>query len=149
MPEEAEIAALRESLRIPAGNRVISFIGRLSSEKRPDWVLALASDLAGEQDLTVVILGDGPLADTLRPGIEAVPGLVWRRSLDRIEPLMAGSDLVVLPSETEGIPLVAMEAIQMGVPVVATRVGGMPTLEDDPLVDRCNPADYPEFVATV
>jgi glycosyltransferase involved in cell wall biosynthesis len=149
MPSDSEIDALRAELGIPAGNRVISFIGRLSSEKRPDWVLALASDLAGQDGLTVVILGDGPLADTLRPGFEAVPGLVWRRALDRVGPLMAGSDVVVLPSETEGIPLVAMEAIQMGVPVVATRVGGMPTLEHDPLVDLCDPADYPEFVATV
>ena len=149
LPGAEEMAGLRATLGIPDQNRVVSFIGRLSSEKRPEWVLALAADLAAEDGLTVVIVGDGPLADTLQPGIEAVPRLVWRRALDRVGPLLAGSDLVILPSETEGIPLVAMEALQLGVPVVATRVGGMPTLEHDPLVDLCDPTDYPGFVTTV
>ena len=149
MPDDAEIAAVRASLGIPEGNRVICFIGRLSPEKRPEWALALASDLASEPALSVVIIGDGGLAETLRPGIEAVPGLIWRRALDRVEPLMAGSDLVILPSEIEGISLVAMEAIQIGLPVVATSVGGMPSIGDDPLVDLCDPDDYSDFLATV
>jgi glycosyltransferase involved in cell wall biosynthesis len=69
--------------------------------------------------------------------------------VDQVEPLLGLTDVMIIPSRIEGIPLVAMEALTLGVPVVATRVGGLPELEGDPLVSLCDPEDYPGFVHTV
>ena len=147
--DECDVKALRQSLDIPEHHRIVSFVGRLSTEKRPEWALALAADLAEDDDVTVLLVGDGPLADVLRPGIGAVPRLVWRRSVERVEHLLALTDVMIIPSRIEGIPLVAMEALTLGVPVIATRVGGLPEIEDDPLVELCEPDDFPGFVRAV
>jgi glycosyltransferase involved in cell wall biosynthesis len=148
-PDEYEVKALRQNLEIPDDHRVVAFVGRFSAEKRPEWALALAADLAEDGNVTVVLVGDGPLAEALRGGIGAVPGLVWRRAVEKIEPLLDLSDVVIIPSRIEGIPLVAMEALIAGVPVVATRVGGLPEIEHDPIVSLCDPDDYPGFVTVV
>lgn len=146
--DERDVKALRQSLGLPDDHRVVSFVGRLSREKRPEWALALSADLT-DDDISVLLVGDGPLAEVLHDGIEAVPTLVWLRSVERIEPLLALTDVMVIPSRIEGIPLVAMEALTVGLPVVATRVGGLSELESDPLMRLCDSDDYPGFVETV
>jgi glycosyltransferase involved in cell wall biosynthesis len=147
--DECDAKALRANLEIPDHHRVVSFVGRLSPEKRPEWALALAAEVAEEDDVTVLLVGDGPLAEVLRGGMDAVPTLVWRRSVESIESVLAISDAMIVPSRIEGIPLVVMEAITLGVPVVATRVGGLPELEADPLVRLCEPSEYTSFVVAV
>jgi len=147
--DERDAKALRASLEIPDHHRIVSFVGRLSPEKRPEWALALAAELADEDGVSVLLVGDGPLADVLRGGIDAVPSLIWRRSVESIEPLLAITDVIIVPSRIEGIPLVVMEALTLGVPVVATRVGGLPELEADPLVRLCEASEYNSFVTAV
>lgn len=144
---EQQLADLRSELGIHVP-RVVLFIGRLSEEKRPEWVLALAADLAGD-DVAIVMVGSGPQEADLRGGIEALPNLIWRSYLDNIGAAIGLADVLVLPSQTEGIPLTVMEAISLGVPVVATRVGGLGELEDIPGFRLCEPDDFPGFVAAV
>ena len=99
----------------------ITYLGRLSKEKGVDILVKAA--LMGLRG--IVIAGDGPM----RPLIEraAQKGLLkFLGPLPRTKALkiLAGSDVVVLPSREEGVSTVLLEAMALKVPIVATRVGG-------------------------
>ncbi len=115
----------------PAGvARVIVGAGRLSPEKGFDVLLeAAATVLARDPGCGVVVFGDGVerprlerrLAELRLGGRFVLAG--FRRDLDRLLPW---ADVLALPSHTEGLPNVVLEAAAAGVPVVATAVGGTP-----------------------
>jgi len=99
----------------------VTYLGRLSKEKGVDILIRAA--LMGLRG--IVVAGDGPM----RPLIEraAQKGLLkFLGPLPRAKALkiLAGSDVVVLPSREEGISTVLLEAMALKVPIVATRVGG-------------------------
>lgn len=147
-PAATEVAALRESLGVPPHGKLVAFVGRLAEEKRPDWVVRLGREL-GQPDVTVLIVGDGPLSAVVDAGIRNEESLRWLRRVDAIEPVFAAADVVVLPSRFEGIPLTVMEALALGRPVVATNAGGLPELAGAPglaIVDR---DDFAAFVEAV
>ncbi len=137
---------LRE-LAVPADNcAVLLCVGRLSSEKghvdliralgrlRRDW----ADDL-----FHLVIVGDGPERQRIEAACieEGVTNRVTLAGLKSdVRPYYAMADLVVLPSHSEGSPNVLLEAMAAGVPVLATRAGGIPEIVRDEetavLIDR-------------
>lgn len=90
-----------------------------------------------------IILGDGILRSQLEQqiakrglnGCVFLPGWVPQASR-----LLKGADVYVLPSVKEGLPFAVLEAMQAQVPIVATRVGGVPEVLDHILVDPCDPA---------
>jgi glycosyltransferase involved in cell wall biosynthesis len=116
-------------------SRVVVAAGRLSPEKGfPVLIEAAAPVLAADPGAGVVIFGEG----VLRPELEQLVhsrGLVGRVVLpgfrDDLDSLIAAADVVTLPSFTEGLPNVALEASAAGVPVVATAVGGTPEVVAD------------------
>src|SRR5262249_35518178 len=119
----------------PDVKRVIGAAGRLSPEKG-FGVLVDAARLVLDRDDTAgfVLFGDGPLWDHLGAQI-AAPSIKdrfvlagFRRDVGRFLPHL---DIVVLPSFTEGLPNVALEACAAGKPVVATAVGGTPEVITD------------------
>jgi len=119
---------LRESLRIPAGRRVLTIVGRIVfSHKCQDWIVeALASDPFLE-DKYVLFVGDGLDADKLRnmlrPQLLNRFGMIgWRADLTEI---YAATDVLLIPSRNEGVPLVMLEALSRRIPVVGSNVGGM------------------------
>ncbi len=100
----------------------------MSHEKGPD-VLIHALDYLRDLRLTVSFIGDGRQRRKLEGGsIESGPEhqVVWHGAVQRADRLFKAFDLFVLSSRDEGTPLVLFEAIAAGVPVVATRVGGIP-----------------------
>jgi glycosyltransferase involved in cell wall biosynthesis len=114
----------------PIVRPVITTIGRLSVEKgHADLIEALAILAARGVKVTTVLVGDGPERAPLQQkvrmlGLEeyvSLPG--YNTDTARI---LEDTDLMVLPSHTEGLPNVALEALAMEVPVLATRVGGTP-----------------------
>lgn len=120
--------AAREALAVPAGTFHVGWVGRLSREKGADVLLEALPSLA-DLPLRVSFVGDGPeraaleaRARTLRVG-ERVR---WCGAVPDAARLFAGFDAFVLSSRTEGTPIVLLEAMRAGAPVVATRVGGVP-----------------------
>lgn len=113
----------------------ILFVSRLTEQKRPDRFLqALKKIVEWRPDLQfrATVVGDGPLrsdleklADTLqlRPN-----HLEFLGELADVKPAFLNSDLLVLTSDWEGTPNVLLEAMGQGLPVVATKVGGVPEL---------------------
>ena len=109
--------------------------GRLHPEKGYGPLFDAARRLkARNRDFLLLVAGEGPLLDhyrqeTVRGGIaDRVRFLGFRKDLPD---LMAGSDLFVLPSLAESFGLVLAEALYLGVPVLASRVGGIPEIVDD------------------
>jgi glycosyltransferase involved in cell wall biosynthesis len=128
-------AAKREQWGIPADAPLITLIARLVPIKRVDRFLRIAARLA-EQDEEVrfAIVGDGELGEELRRTPEAVwlnGRLVWTGFDLDVPGVCFASDVVALTSDNEGTPVSLVEAQAAGVPVVATRVGGVGSARPD------------------
>jgi glycosyltransferase involved in cell wall biosynthesis len=130
-PEERWRA--REQLGIPQSGLIVAGAGRLSEEKGWETLIEAVAHLARTdgRDVYWTIAGEGPLRQRLEEQIaghglsERVRLLGFRRDVPSI---LGAADVVVLPSHREGIPNALCEAMAMGRPVVATRVGGVPEL---------------------
>ena len=133
-PRPRPIDGLRATLGIPPSARVVGFLGRLSPEKGPDVFLRAA--LLAQAKLTnthFVFVGDGPLAPQLRESIARVrlEDRVHLAGLRRdVSAVLNDIDVLVSSSHSEAMPLAVMEAMASGLPVVATRVGGVPDMID-------------------
>ena len=104
--------------------RSLLYLGRLAPEKGVDLLLDAWSLIADEYpDWTLSIVGDGPQGEYLRAQARTLAGterIDWREPTDDPEQVLLTTDLLVLASLTEGLPLVIAEAQACGVPVVAS-----------------------------
>jgi glycosyltransferase involved in cell wall biosynthesis len=114
---------------------IIGASARLSPEKGFSYLINAAELICPKHpDAGIVIFGQGPLKEQLTAQIEAarlqdrVILAGFRNDLDRWTPML---DLFVLPSFSEGLPNVVLEAFAAGVPVVATAVDGTPEVVDE------------------
>jgi len=111
----------------------VGFSGRLSKEKCPLAFVDVAELLVGP-DFEFVMTGAGPLEDKVRERVDRLPADSAFRFLgvvDDIAEHLASLDVLVVPSALDGRPLVVLEALAAGTPVIATRVGGIPALVHD------------------
>jgi glycosyltransferase involved in cell wall biosynthesis len=120
-----KITALKLGLGLPLDRKVITFASRVHPQKRPMDFVELARRMADEPGLIFLMVGDGPLANQVdaqitRSGLKNILRQPFYRPLSDI---FAISDVFVLPSDFEGMPMVILEAQAMGVPVVVTDVG--------------------------
>ncbi len=129
-PELGVREDFRRELGLAADARLVLSVGRLSSEKgHADLIRAMPEirKACGSQT-TLILVGDGPEEANLatvcnKLGLEGtVRMLGYRRDVDRC---YAAADVFVLPSYTEGSPNVLLEAMDAGLPIVATAVGGV------------------------
>lgn len=106
------------------------FVGRLSTEKGVDTLLR-AWELFSEVPLKVV--GDGPLAARVSEAAGRLDGVEWlgRQPKDRVLDLMKDARFLVFPSVWyEGFPMVLVEALAVGLPVIAGDLGSMSSIVD-------------------
>jgi glycosyltransferase involved in cell wall biosynthesis len=121
---------LRQRLNTPPDAPVLLFVGSFSAEKRVDRLLRLVQEVRGRRpNLHAWLVGDGPLRRELQAqatalGLEDAVRFVGVQT--DVASYFAAADLFVLTSDTEGIPAVLLEAGLLGLPVVATNVGGVP-----------------------
>jgi starch synthase (maltosyl-transferring) len=118
-----------KALGIPAGRRVVTFVGRLEPQKGVQWLVETAPAwLERLPDCDLLVVGEGPLRGDLEAMCQAkhIAGRVhfagWRADVPEI---LAASDLLVLPSVWEGMPNVVLEAMASRRPVVASDVEGV------------------------
>ena len=110
----------RERLYTPQ----VIFVGRLSREKGVDILVEAVKNVRGAH---LLVVGDGPEKASLERlakggSVHFLDSQPWRRTIR----LIRGSDLFVLPSRMEGLPTALLEAMAVGTPVVASKVGGVP-----------------------
>ncbi|MEV6414861.1 glycosyltransferase family 4 protein [Kribbella sp. NPDC051718] len=136
LPEARTPAAeVREALGVSDGPLVLS-VGRLAPQKDYPTLLSVAAAVASQRsDATFVVVGDGPLKENLQARIdaEALPVRLLGHRSD-VADLLGAADVFLLTSHWEARALVLQEAVQAGVPVVATAVGGVPELVRDSAV---------------
>lgn len=124
--------AARSALGLAEGDVAVVTVANLRREKALDVLLAAAAEV-DEQDtagrIRFLVVGQGPLADELddlhrRLGLgDRLRLLGYRTDAPAV---VGAADLFVLSSRHEGLPVALMEALALGVPVVATEVGGVP-----------------------
>ena len=118
--------------------RTILFCGRLSPEKGIDVLLDAVKKLNDRgTPFALLLVGDGPLRKPLedlsaRLGLQEKVRFAGEVPPQRVPSLMNSSHVLCLPSLREGWPNVVMEALGCGIPVVASRVGGVPEILNRP-----------------
>jgi glycosyltransferase involved in cell wall biosynthesis len=135
---------------LPRRSRIV-FVGRLSPQKGVATLLAAFAGLT-TPGARLVLVGDGPDRDDLerqarRLGVRDrihVTGFVPH---SRIPAVLASADLLVLPSVYEEFGTVLVEAMQVGLPAVASRVGGIPEVVEDGVTGLLVPPGDPRSLA--
>lgn len=121
---------LKQKYNIPSNKKIITFIARLSEEKRPELFVKISKKLLETRnDVHFVIAGDGNLYKKVRSSINK--NFTMLGSINTPEEIYAISDITVNCSSLEGLALTSYESLAMEVPVVSTSVGGQRELIDD------------------
>lgn len=128
--------------------------GRLEEQKGHDLLLeALVPLLQQGLDFTLVVAGDGSRRGWLEQralSLGLSPRVQFVGQLEDVGGLLAAADGVVVPSRWEGLPLVLLEAMVRGRPIVATAVGGMADAVEDGVTGTLVPAnDVPALAAAL
>jgi glycosyltransferase involved in cell wall biosynthesis len=110
----------------------VGFSGRLADEKAPLAFVDLARQLPDSR-FQFVMTGTGPLESAVRRRAAKLSGdsFTFLGIVDDIRAHLASLDVLVLPSIMDGRPVVVLEALALGVPVIASRIGGLPALVRD------------------
>ncbi|WP_144523653.1 teichuronic acid biosynthesis protein TuaC [Bacillus pumilus] len=122
---EEDQQVIRKKLGLPLHDKLVVFVGRLVKEK---GLLELADAVSSIDGVKAVFVGKGPLAKELKERAGASILLPGQVPNDQVKDYLIAADLFALPSYSEGMPTVVLEALALKVPVIATRVGGLPTL---------------------
>jgi len=138
---------------LPDRPSLIGYIGRLSGEKGVQhFAQALPAVLNGREDLRVLIGGDGELKESIAASLQEqgvtarveLPGWISHDDLPRY---LNQLRLLVLPSYTEGLPNIMLEAMACGTPVLATPVGAIPDVIIDGKTGFIMENNSPECIA--
>ena len=125
-------ADARQALGLSSDRRIVLYVGNLKAAKGcVDLLEAFPAVLARHPDALLAFVGSGAAGAVLsrraaQLGIEGQVLLAGARPHAELATWMQAADLLSLPSHNEGVPNVVLEAMACGLPVVATRVGGIP-----------------------
>ncbi len=136
-PELYDRDAIRREMGVGRDTPVLLYVGRMSPEKRPLMFGRIVQRLHSSGHIfQALAIGSGPELDSLREFVRH-HNLAGRLRLtgpmkpEDIRRVMAGSDILLLPSEREGLAIVLMEAMAMGMVPVAADIGGQRELVDE------------------
>jgi len=139
---------LKKNLGLPLNEDVVGYIGRLEPIKGLDYLIAAVKLI--NNNVKFLIVGDGSLRERLGQKVKAL-GLSekfiftgWRSDIAQLLFLM---DLLVLPSLNEAVGISLIQAQAMGVPVVASNVGGIPEIIRDNFTGILVPPANPQALA--
>ncbi len=149
--EPVDPSRVREEFGIPPGAILCATVGRLSDDKGLPYLLECARRVQERRDdVYWLIAGRGPLAETLeaRTGEMGLADRVLFAGFRTDVPgVLAASDMLVVASTSEGCPVIVLEAMAAGRPVVVTAVGGTPEIVEDPTIGRVVEPRRPDLLA--
>jgi sulfoquinovosyltransferase len=124
---------------------LILYVGRLAAEKRVLDLKFILDELP--EDTRLCLVGAGPQEEKLRNVLsDSRAYFMGQLHGEELSRAFASADILILPSDSETLGFVVLESMASGVPVVAARAGGIPSLIDDGvtsfLVTPCNTAEY-------
>ncbi len=144
-------AELRAELDVPEDVALVGFVGHLVHQKRPERALeVLARVLEQGRAVHLVIAGGGPLRPTLEREVrkrKLDPFVTFLGHRPDVERVLGGVELVLLTSDLEGIPGVAIEALMSGCPVVTFPAGGVSEVVQDGVTGVVLSAHDPALMA--
>ncbi|HEX7548954.1 MAG TPA: N-acetyl-alpha-D-glucosaminyl L-malate synthase BshA [Candidatus Methylomirabilis sp.] len=124
---------LREHLA-PRGERILVHLSNFRQVKRAPDAVRVFAKVRAVMPARLLLIGDGqdrPEALHLAQTLEVKPDVIFLGKQDDVESLLAAADLLLLPSADEAFGLAALEGMSCGVPVIATKVGGVPEVVED------------------
>ena len=126
-------------------------VGRVDEQKDPGRFLRVVRVIARNRPVMATWIGGGPLLDEMRRATENVDNIVFVGQSFDVVPALQAAHVLLITSAWEGMPLVVLEAMAAGTPVVTTGVGGLPSLIRD---EQCGVVVDPtctddEFAAAV
>jgi glycosyltransferase involved in cell wall biosynthesis len=133
-PRPAESARLRAQFGAGAARPfIVGHVGALvDAHKGQLQVIELARRLAGRlPDLRTVFVGSGPDEAAFRAAAAGLPNVHFAGHTDAVGDYLGAFDLFIYPSRHEGLGSVLIDALDFGLPVVATAVGGIPEIIGD------------------
>jgi len=145
--------ALYAAVQPKPGTRVV-FAGRLAGVKGvPILLEALTLVRTAHPDVHLTLVGDGPMRTQVEAQVAALDltshvDITGYLPPEAVAERLATADLFVLPSFAEGLPVVLMEALAAGVPVIATQIAGVPELVQDGVTGRLVPPGNVGALAT-
>ena len=151
-PGDEDVARLKQQMGL-TGEVVIVTVGRMSLEKGHANLLNAIALMKNMPDLPLhrfVLVGDGPQEQNLRQqaaslGIEG--RILWAGFQKDVTPYYAMATIYALPSLSEGSPNVVLEAMSAGLPIAATRAGGVPEILEDEKTGLLAPVQDPQALA--
>ena len=151
-PSQATLTQLRAELGIAATDVILLAVGRLSSEKGHAELIQAFEQLkrVGEgRNLRLLIVGDGIEAGRLKEQAQPLgTSVIFAGHRPDAWPYFGLADIFVLPSRSEGSPLVLLEAMHAGLPIVATCVGGVEESVQNEVSGLLVPPRDPDALAT-
>lgn len=120
---------LKQEFGIRNDEMVLAIIGRLVPQKGHKYLFEALSLLNGYCKIKLLVIGDGPLKEDLQSTARALQlkdKAIFTGLRKDVLDLLKITDIVILPSLREGLPIIALEAMASKLPVIATKVGGNP-----------------------
>jgi len=126
-PKKISKDVARQQFEMASGDIYVAYVGRMTTIKRPDRLLNTAAEIkARNLPVKFIVAGEGDLFEATKRDCERrdlpVEFLGWRKDIGA---LFAASDIAILTSDNEGIPLTLIQAAQASLPIVATGVGSI------------------------
>ena len=126
---------IKKEFGIKEDEKVIAVIGRLVPQKGISFFLEAFRRLLDEgQKIKALIVWDGPLKESLKSQVSSSKleeKIIFTGLRKDVQDILSITDILVLPSTREGLPIILLEAMAAGAIVVASKVGGTPELVED------------------
>lgn len=157
--KQIEKKELRKRLRMKDDEKIIIFVGRLHEVKGISYLIeAMNIVVKKNQKTRLLLIGTGKSRSYLQSLVEQLNleeyiSFIGTVPNDKVLEYMAASNVLVLPSLSEGFPVVLLEAMASGLPIVATRVGGLQEIIKDGtngfLVEPKKPKELAEKISMI